>query len=458
MQAHLYIRGSFRWRSGCFHVRLGACGERPARIRPSSAARTHSHAHMKTRWFSKVVLGLLVAATGVGAGDLITASLAGSNLGLVILWAAVAGAVLKWVLNEGLARWQMATSTTILEGWAIHLGSLVHWIFFVYFIIWSYIVGGALINACGLAGAGLLPLGDPHTSKIVWGIVHTALGMALVRAGGFKAFQAVMAALAGLMVVTVLATVILISPDWSSLVRGLVLPGIPSRGTGWLVALMGGVGGTVTLLCYSYWIREKGRSGKQGVRDCRFDLAIAYALTAFFGAAMVVIGSRVKATGSGDTVALILADELAGVLGPPGKIIFLLGFWGAVFTSLLGVWQGVPYMFADFLRLHRGGPPGSSEAVDLRGTPAYRFYLLALGIVPVSLLWLKVQLVQYIYGIVGALFMPFVALTLLILNNRDRLVGREFKNGWITNLLLALTLAFFAYVGLREVAAFLAGH
>jgi Mn2+/Fe2+ NRAMP family transporter len=260
------------------------------------------------------------------------------------------------------------------------------------------------------------------------------------------------------MVVTVLATVILISPDWNGLIKSLVLPGIPPRGTGWLVALMGGVGGTVTLLCYSYWIREKGRSGKEGVKDCRFDLTVAYALTAFFGAAMVIIGSRVKVTGSGDTVALILADQLAMVLGPAGKYVFLLGFWGAVFTSLLGVWQGVPYMFADFLRLRRRGSDGSSGPADLKVTPAYRFFLLAMGIVPLSLLWLRVQLVQYIYGIVGALFMPFVALTLLLLNNRVRLVGREFKNGWVTNVLLALTLAFFSYVGLREVMAFLAGR
>jgi Mn2+/Fe2+ NRAMP family transporter len=413
---------------------------------------------MKARWYSKIVLGLLVAATGVGAGDLITASLAGSNLGTAILWAAVAGAVLKWVLNEGLARWQMATSTTILEGWARYLGSAVHWAFFIYFIVWSYVVGGALINACGVAGAGLLPVGDPHTSKILWGILHSALGLVLVLAGGFRAFESVMSALAGLMVGTVLATVILISPDWGALAKGLILPGIPPHGTGWLIALMGGVGGTVTLLCYSYWIREKGRSGKRGMKECRLDLGVAYALTAFFGAAMVVIGSRVKVGGSGDTVALILADQLAGVLGPPGKYIFLLGFWGAVFTSLLGVWQGVPHLFADFLRLRRGGPQGLSGPPDLGGTPAYRFYLLALAILPVSLLWLKVQLVQYVYGIVGALFMPFVALTLLLLNNRVRLVGREFKNGWITNALLALTLAFFAYVGLREVAALFSGR
>ena len=413
---------------------------------------------MKKPWLSKIVLGLLVAATGVGAGDLITASLAGSNLGLVILWAAAAGALLKWVLNEGVARWQMATSKTLLEGWVDHLGGVVHWVFFAYFIVWSYIVGGALINACGVAGAGLLPLGDPHSSKIVWGIVHSAVGLAIVRAGGFRAFEAVMSILAGLMVVTVLLTLILISPDWQDVVRGLAIPTVPRQGAGWLLAVMGGVGGTVTLLCYSYWIREKGRAGKQGVKDCRFDLAVAYSLTAFFGIAMVIIGSRVKVVGSGDTVALVLADQLAGALGPPGKYLFLLGFWGAVFTSLLGVWQGVPYMFADYLRLRSRDRGSRAESADLKLTPAYRLYLLALGVLPLSLLWLKVQLVQYVYGIIGALFMPFVAVTLLLLNNRVRLVGRKYKNGWITNLLLVLTLAFFSYVGLRELTVFLAGR
>ena len=60
--------------------------------------------------------GILVAATGVGAGDLATGALAGSNVGVAILWAVVAGAVFKFVLNEGLARWQLATGSTLLEG------------------------------------------------------------------------------------------------------------------------------------------------------------------------------------------------------------------------------------------------------------------------------------------------------------------------------------------------------
>jgi Mn2+/Fe2+ NRAMP family transporter len=51
-----------------------------------------------------------VAATGVGAGDLIAASVAGRRFGLAVLWVVVLGALCKGVLNDGIARWQLATA------------------------------------------------------------------------------------------------------------------------------------------------------------------------------------------------------------------------------------------------------------------------------------------------------------------------------------------------------------
>ncbi|MEO2006264.1 MAG: hypothetical protein ABGY41_19450 [Candidatus Poribacteria bacterium] len=48
--------------------------------------------------------GILVAATGVGAGDLATGAFTGSQLGTAVLWAVIIGALLKYVLNEGLGR------------------------------------------------------------------------------------------------------------------------------------------------------------------------------------------------------------------------------------------------------------------------------------------------------------------------------------------------------------------
>ena len=95
--------------------------------------------------------GLVIAATGLGAGDLIAASVAGAQFGTTILWAAVVGAIMKYAMNEGLTRWQLATGSTLLEGWVQRLPKIVSLYFFVYLIIWSFIVAGALIAGTGLA-------------------------------------------------------------------------------------------------------------------------------------------------------------------------------------------------------------------------------------------------------------------------------------------------------------------
>ena len=50
--------------------------------------------------FAVIGPGILVAATGVGAGDLATAAFTGSRLGMAVLWAVAIGAFVKFVLNE----------------------------------------------------------------------------------------------------------------------------------------------------------------------------------------------------------------------------------------------------------------------------------------------------------------------------------------------------------------------
>ncbi|MCB9865678.1 MAG: Nramp family divalent metal transporter [Phycisphaerales bacterium] len=398
---------------------------------------------------------MLIAATGVGAGDLITASLAGSQVGLVIGWAVLVGALLKWTLNEGLARWQMVTGTTLLEGWHARLGRGVEWIFLIYLLAWAFFTGGALISACGAAGAALCDLGQPMaTAKSIWGIFHSLLGAALVWFGGFRVFERLMSVCIALMFCTVILTAILIRPDWSAVLQGLVRPAIPAQSTTWVLGLLGGVGGSVTLLSYGYWIREEGRSGIEGVRQCRIDLAVGYTMTALFGVAMVTIGSRLTLTkGASDRVAAALAEQLATALGPAGKWIFLIGFWGAVFSSLLGVWQSVPYLFADFVLLRGRAPGASRPQVDFTRTAPYRVFLIALAVLPMVLLHWGLQRVQLAYAVMAALFMPFLAATLLIMNNHKRWIDRRFRTPWLMNILLAGTLLFFAWTGVRKMFA-----
>jgi len=405
--------------------------------------------------------GLLVAATGVGAGDLATASFAGSFIGTAILWAVLLGAFFKFVVTEGLARWQLATGKTLIEGVIEKFGRAIGWLFIAYLLLWTFFVASAVMSAMGVTLHAMLPLfGDAVQGKIVFGIISSMIGLSLVLSGGYQLFDKVMRVCIAVMFFTVILTAGLLWPGTGEVLRGLLVPTIPyfdGIGLTWTVALIGGVGGTVTVLCYGYWIREEGRSGTEHLRTCRIDLTIAYAFTAIFGVAMVIIGSSIEIEGSGATLLANLAAELEQPLGPWGKWLFLIGAAAAVFSSLLGVWQAVPYLFADTWRLVRRTPGteglmSESAVIDIKSLP-YRGYLFALAIVPMLGLFWSFQKIQQFYAIIGASFIPFLALVLLVLNGREKWVGAPFKNRPVTVFALVAILAFFGWIAWIKVTA-----
>ena len=393
---------------------------------------------------------ILLTATSVGAGDILTGSLAGAEAGIAVLWAVPAGVVLKWTLTEGIARWQMATETTLLEGWVNKLGRWIQWIFFGYLLLFSLVTGGMLASACGVAGAALLPLGEPQSSRFTWAATHAIAGAALVWFGGYAFLKRMLAVCVGAMFATVTLTAFLLAPDWLAVASGLI-PSLPAGGAGWTIGLIGAIGGTMAIISYGYWIREEGRSGLAGLTACRFDLLLSYGVIALFGMAVVIIGSRVKVRGQGAGLALLLADQLAASLGPSGKWIFLVGFWAAVFSALMGVWQSLPYLFTDLLWLRSGAGVGSRVDVNVETSSPYRVYLLCLATVPLILVRRPVEQLQLAFGLTGAMLLPLLALTLLLMNNRTRWVGKQFKNTAPLNLTLAVALGFFLYVGAREI-------
>lgn len=395
--------------------------------------------------------GIAVAATGVGAGDMIAAAVAGAKYGTAILWAAVIGALVKFALNEGIGRWQLATGQTLLEGWADKLGRWVSMVFAGYLLIWSFIVAGALIAACGLAANSVFP----QLSLAAWGILHSVFAVVLVVYGRYSFFETVMKFFIGLMFIFIIAAAWLTRPDWLAMLPSLVIPSIPDGAGKFLLGVIGGVGGSVTLLNYSYWIREKNWNGPGYKSNINWDLGIAYGLTGLFGIAIMVIAAGVSPEViTGSKMVLAVGDRLGEIVGDTGKWIFLGGFWGAVFSSMLGVWQGVPYIFSDFMRLQK------QEAVPAQGSksPYYYGFLCYLAFPPMSLLLFDRPVwIVIIYSICGALFMPFLAITLLYMNNRREWVS-SMKNAWYSNALLVLALLVFGYLCFAEVVKiFVAG-
>lgn len=406
----------------------------------------------KVGWLAAVGPGMLVAATGVGAGDLATSALAGGRLGVGIIWAVAFGAMLKFALNEGLARWQLGTGATLVETWASRrwVATLV----LAYLVAWGLLTGGALMSAAGVAAHAMVPvIEDPVAAKRFWGIAQSLLAVGLLYLGGFRLFERAMTFCIGLMFVAVVVCAIRLAPHVDPAALRVVNP-LTLRGTElrWTVGLIGGVGGTVTLLSYGYWIREAKRESAALLGLCRVDLAVGYTMTALFGAGMIVIAAATPGlVGSGASFLVTLSDRIGDELGAGTQILFVVGAWAAIFSSMLGVWQGVPYIFADLAKgVVIAGRRSRFDSPTRR--PAYRFFLLWLAVPPMILLWKPVAWTVLAYAILGAAFMPVLAVSLLWLNRRGGSTPAGLQNSRAAAVFLVFTLAFFLCCGAIEVA------
>jgi Mn2+/Fe2+ NRAMP family transporter len=396
--------------------------------------------------------GLVVAATGIGSGDVVSATVGGAKYGVALLWAIALGAFFKFVLSEGIARWQLATGKTVLEGWAEYLPSWVKIYFAVYLLLWTVAVSAALTNATGLGLANLTGGAVPQQ----WGaVLHTLIGFAFVWFGGYGKFEKLMKVLVGVMGFSILVCAALTMTNPGPALRGLIVPTIPAGSGSYVLSLIGGIGGSITMLSYNYWMREEKMQGAKYLSYVRGDVGVAYVFTAIFGLSIMLIANRAfylpGVTITDAQAVPKMAEMLGSFLGAFGEYAYSVGFWAAVFASLLGVWQSVPYLYGDLYGIFKGLPPDQREASTKVTSTPYRLALLFITLVPIPLAFTGRPLFIIVtYTVVGSLFVPFLAATLLYLNNRVAWSEPVPRNSWVTNLLLVAILALFVVVGAQE--------
>ncbi|WP_199219500.1 Nramp family divalent metal transporter [Corynebacterium liangguodongii] len=407
-----------------------------------------------TKKWSVIGPGLVAAATGVGSGDLVATLIAGQKYGYALLWACIAGSIIKIILVEGVGRYTLATGNSMFHGWRT-LGAWTTWYFVPYIVIWGFVYGAAAMSASAMPLKALFP----DTSLAMWAVATGVLGFAFTWLGNYRIFEKVIAVLVGIMFLTVCGIATLSLRNLPEILSGLV-PSVPDGSFLYVLSLAGGVGGTITLAAYGYWLTEKNWRGPAWMRVMRLDNTVAYVVTGIFVAAMLLIGADLLysaniAVSQGDRGLLDLADVLSSRYGPTTATVFLLGFWAAAFSSVLGVWNGVSLMFADFVG-HLRGLRSDDPRIHVGGR-YYRLYLIWLTFPPMLLFFLgKPTALVIAYGVLGSLFMPFLALTLILLLNSAQVPAR-WRNGWATNIVMAIVSLLFISMGVVELAKIVTG-
>ncbi|MBV2366567.1 Nramp family divalent metal transporter [Streptomonospora sp. NEAU-YY374] len=392
--------------------------------------------------------GIVVAATGVGSGDLVATLVAGENYGYALLWAVIVGCIVKISLAEATGRWHLATGKTIFDGWR-SLGLWTFVFFAPYIVIWGFVYGATAMSATALPLAAMFPAVPLPVFAVIAGIS----GLVFVWFNQYPVFEKVMTVLVGVMFVTVVGLAVYLVPNLGDMATGIV-PTVPDGSLFNTLGLIGGVGGTITMAAYGFWVNAKGWRDSTWIKMMRMDNRVAYITTGVFVLAMLIVGAELLrpmgvALADGDQGLITLAEVLRDEFGPVVSILFLIGFFAAAYTSLIGVWHGVSLMFADFVRKLRGQP---SIPVEERETSKeFRAYLIWLTFPPMLLLILDepIQLI-IAYGVLGSAFMPFLAFTLMWLLN-TRHTPKEWRNGIVSNVGLAIAGGLFLVLCVNDI-------
>ncbi len=304
--------------------------------------------------------------------------------------------------------------------WADHLaglwrspGRVAIWYFVIYLFIVTFVFGVAVASTAALAVdaafPGVLPLW-------AWAALHSVAAFFVVGIGRYGLFEMIMKTFAALKFGIVILLAILLAPSLGEVALGFV-PRIPEGALINVLAIIGGVGGTYSLAAYTYWVCERGWRRSEWIPTMRTDLTLGYALTALFMVSTLIIGAELL-FGTGTSISdeaglLALVDPMQDRFGLLARWAFLIGFWAVATGAMLGAWNGA-HLFADCVRTPRGVPDEeapdslSEKSIFFRGSLAWMSFppmiLLAFG---------EPVLLVIVYASLGALFLPFLAITLL---------------------------------------------
>ena len=368
--------------------------------------------------------GFLVTAAFIGPGTILTASRAGAEFGLSLLWALLFSLVMTFVLQEmalrlGLVK-RLALTTIlrdavtqpvfkwgllVLVGLAIVVGN-------------SAYEGGNLTGAA--AGAALLFGGDLR----VWLILLAFVCALLLLWGRYQSFERILVVLVALMAAMFsLSAVVMVLNSEVADIR--LLPSAPSDRSEWIVlALIGTTVVPYNLFLHASLVQRKWADGvplDQAISAARRDLAISLAIGGIVTIAVMVTAAYLYRGGAAPSQLSDLPAQLAPVAGPFAEMAFALGLLAAGLSSALTAPLAASLTLEG--AFHRDNQPSRRL---FRSTWAL-VLLCGAGFAVTSQQPVELILIAQV---TNALLLPLLALILIVLAARTSIMGQHASRAW----------------------------
>lgn len=356
--------------------------------------------------------GFLVTAAFIGPGTVTSCSIAGANFGYALIFALVFATITTLILQEMTGRLSLASGDDLAQSLRSLSKTPLAKIFFIILTLSSITFGCAAYEAGNIIGASLgLEIVTSIPQKI-WVIVISIAAILLLNQKKYRLIEKFLIFLVFFMSLSFLATLIIVKPDFPSILKGMI-PSFPKNSLYIILALVGTTVVPYNLFLHSSAVKQKWNS-KADLKNVKKDLLFSICLGGLISAS-VVVTSAVTFYKSGITLekGLQMAEQLRPLFGPVTNILFGLGFFAAGMSSSITA----PYAAA----FASSGVLGWKDGSNSKEFRAVWLGIILIGFI-VSLSNFNPLTVIVFAQVANGLVLPVASIFLIIvLNNRQKM-------------------------------------
>ena len=375
--------------------------------------------------------GLITASVDNDAGGITTYSVAGASWGYDLLWTLIPITIALIVVQEMSARMGVVTGKGLSDLIRENFGVRITFWMSIALIVAN--LGNVIAEFAGVA-ASLQIFGVP-----IWlSVPASALAVwLLVLKGTYRSVEKFFL-VASIFYVAYPITLFFAKPDWGTIGTALVMPRLHTDGV-YIAMLIGMVGTTIAPWMQFYLqaaVVEKGIKPEQYglsrldvIAGCVVTDVVAFAIVVACAATLHAAGVRVESAGQ----AAMALEPLAGRYA---SWLFAFGLFNASFFAAAILPLSTAYYVCEAF--------GWESGVDRKYGEARQFYWLYTSILVIGaavVLWPKLPLVpiMLVSQVLNGMLLPFILVFMLILINKEKLMGAWRNGRWFNGVAWALT-------------------
>lgn len=389
--------------------------------------------------FKNIGPGILVAAAFIGPGTITVCTVAGVKFGYALLWAMLLSAIATMVLQEMAARLGIVTQKGLTSLLKTEISNRGIRLLVLGIILAAIVIGNAAYEAGNISGAtlGLEALfGSAGIVFYPW--IIGAVAFILLYMGSYKALERTFAGLVGLMSISFVITALLTRPSISGILKGLFVPQTPPESLLTIVALIGTTVVPYNLFLHAALVREKW-SSVSDLRHAKKDTILSVMLGGFVSMAVIIAATAIPTEEISN--AMDMAKSLEPLYGNAAIIFMGVGLFAAGITSAITAPLAAAYVVKNCFGWQAGMRDKRFRAVWI--------VVLLIGVGSMSLGIRPIEIIQFAQ-VANGLLLPVIAIMLLWMINRRKLMGTH-KNSLWQNLISLLIIALVVILGLKSI-------